>query len=427
MPSVSPLSTGLFETHVQRARAFLAEGNAELAEQDLAEAYLLRPRDQAVLSLLGVLYFKQGRLERAQEVFEKLAAAAPKDAAILFNLGLINFKLNRFREAEAAFTQALASASDRPRIHFYLAATYERHGRTREAIHQYRLARSASDRGGAFRQHGDPTTEIPRPALGDTEPGSGPIAPPVDHDFQGPDDGDESLFGASKLIQIPDAEIQASGIQSQDLAALSRAQVALRPEVLRLGAEEEDLFLGPRKALPLAKMVLKRRDLLEVPFEGRIFFKRGALVSSTGHVSFWVKDNKGDSGERLVIGSGAGTLLLSSSDAGISLLFSEPSRKLWVAPDRILACEDSLQPRYVQIAAMEATALEIEGTGFAALTFKGLPSCVRVHIGQPFEGPLSSVIAWSGSLRAEMGLSPTTDEPSVFISGDGEVLFEGSS
>ncbi len=29
MPSVSPLSTGLFETHVQRARAYLAEGKAD--------------------------------------------------------------------------------------------------------------------------------------------------------------------------------------------------------------------------------------------------------------------------------------------------------------------------------------------------------------------------------------------------------------
>ncbi len=67
MPSVSPLSTGLFETHVQRARGFLAEGKADLAEKDLAEAYLLKPRDVTVLSLLGVLYFKQGRLERAED------------------------------------------------------------------------------------------------------------------------------------------------------------------------------------------------------------------------------------------------------------------------------------------------------------------------------------------------------------------------
>ena len=81
MPSVSPLSTGLFETHVQRARAFLAEGKADLAEKDLAEAYLLKPRDLSVLSLLGVLYFKQGRLERAEEVFGKLAASTPNDVS----------------------------------------------------------------------------------------------------------------------------------------------------------------------------------------------------------------------------------------------------------------------------------------------------------------------------------------------------------
>ena len=61
---------------------------------------------------------------------------------------------------------------------------------------------------------------------------------------------------------------------------------------------------------------------------------------------------------------------------------------------------------------------------FAALMWKGLPSCIRVHSDQPFEGPISSVIAWSGNLEAEMGLSPATDEPSLFISGEGEVLYE---
>lgn len=422
MPAVSPLSTGLFETHVQRARTFLSEGKAEMAEKDLAEAYLLKPRDVTVLSLLGVLYFKQGRLERAEEVFGKLAANSPHDAAILFNLGLINFKLNRFREAEMAFTQALAFTADKPRVHFYLAATYERHGRTREAIHQYRLARSASDNTGAFRQHGPQTAEIPRELAGDAEPSSNttkPIQAPLDNDFRGGDDDDEALFGASKLIQVPGADLQA-----KDQGPLPEAPVALRPEVLRLGADEEELFLGPRTAIPAPKMTLKRRDLLNIPFDGRIFFKRGALVSSEGHVTFWVKESKSTSGERLVIATGSGSLLLAAAGSGIGLLLSDPGRKLWVSPDRILACEDALQPRYVQVAAMEASVLEMEGHGFAALTWKGLPSCVRIQPDQPFEAPISSVIAWSGNLEAEMGLSPTGDEPSLFIAGEGEVLYE---
>ena len=201
--------------------------------------------------------------------------------------------------------------------------------------------------------------------------------------------------------------------------------MALRPEVLRLGAEEEDIFLGPRTPMVEPKMTLKRRDLLHVPFEGRIFFKRGALASSEGHVTFWVKEAKaGTSGERLVIATGSGALLLSAETLGIGLLLSDPGRKLWVSPDRILACEDSLQPRYVPVSSMDTMVLELEGSGFAALTWKGLPSCVRIHQDQPFEGPRSSVIAWSGTLEAEMGLSPATDEPSIFISGEGEVLFE---
>ncbi|MEO5762478.1 MAG: tetratricopeptide repeat protein [Vicinamibacteria bacterium] len=424
MPSVSPLSTGLFETHVQRARAFLAAGKSDLAEKDLAEAYLLKPRDVTVLSLLGVLYFKQGRLERAEEVFGKLAASSPNDSAILFNLGLINFKLNRFREAEMAFTQALSFSADRPRVHFYLAATYERHGRIREAIHQYRLARSATNTASAFRQHGTSTSEIPRHEMGATTnpTAAAPtktMSAPLDNDFRG-DDDDEVLFGASKLIQVPGAELQAP-----NQGPLPDTPVALRPEVLCLGTEEEDLFLGPRTPGIAPKMKLKRRDLVQVPFEGRIFFKRGALVSSEGHVTFWVKESKStSSGERLVIATGSGSLLLAAAGSGIGLLLSDHTRKLWVAPDRILACEDSLQPRYVQVAAMEASVLEMEGNGFAALTWNGLPSCVRVHSDQPFEAPLSSVIAWSGTLEAEMGLSPVTDEPSLFISGEGEVLYE---
>jgi|CXWL01.1.fsa_nt_gi Flp pilus assembly protein TadD len=422
MPSVSPLSTGLFETHVQRARACLSEGKADLAEKELAEAYLLKPRDLTVLSLLGVLYFKQGRLERAEEVFGKLAAGAPSDPAILFNLGLINFKLNRFREAELAFTQSLANSNDKPRVHFYLGATYERHGRIREAIHQYRLARASGDAVNAFRAHGSAATEkdVGGETLPTPEPRSG--ATPLDNDFQGaPDsDDDEVLFGASKLVQVPGAEIQA-----RNLGPVSDAPVALRPEVLRLGSEEEDLFLGPQTPSVSPKMTLKRRDLVQTPFDGRIFFKRGALASSEGHVTFWVKEAKGTSGERLVIATGSGSLLLSAAGAGIGLLASDPGRKLWVAPERILACEDALQPRYVQIAGMDSHVLEMEGQGFAALTWKGLPSCVRVHRDQPFEAPLSSVIAWSGRLEAEMGLSPTTDEPSIFISGNGEVLYEG--
>ncbi len=422
MPSVSPLSTGLFETHVQRARALLAAGKADEAERDLAEAYLLKPRDVTVLSLLGVLYFRQGRLERAEEVFGKLAASTPNDPAILFNLGLINFKLNRFREAELAFTQALVSSGDRPRVHFYLAATYERHGRTREAIHQYRLARSASNRDSAFRQHGAVTSETRRPRdNANLEAAAKPISAPLDNDFHG-DEDDETLFGASKLIQVPGAELLAANPG----APLPVAPVALRPEVLRLGAEEEDLFLGPQAKMPTAGMTLRRRDLLQVPVEGRMFFKRGALASSEGHVTFWVKESRSNpSGERLVIATGSGSLLLSSAGFGIGLLLCEPGRKLWVAPDRILACEDALQPRYVQVAKMEESVLEMEGHGFAALTWKGLPSCVRVREDQPFEGPRSAVVAWSGALEAEMGLSPATDEPSLFISGEGEVLFEG--
>ena len=422
MPAVSPLSTGLFDSHVRRARTLMAEGKADLAERELSEAYFMKPRDSSVLGLLGVLYFRQGRLERAEEVFGKLASATPEDSAILFNLGLINFKLNRFREAEAAFTQALTKAKDRARIHFYLAATYERHGRPREAIHQYRLARAAADGATAFRDHGSATQEFSRPSFL-----AGPPAVPDAPEFDAPegDDGadtDEALFGASKLIQVPGAELQAANV-----APVAEAPVPLQAEVLRLGAEEQDLFLGVGPPPKPPRVVLHRRDLLEVPFEGRIFFKRGALVRSTGHVTFWVKEARGRSTERLVIATGSGSVVLSSAPHGVGLLAADQGRKLWVAPERILACEETLQPRYTPMRGLERVVLELEGAGYAAVQWSGMPSCVRVHDDHPFEGPVSSVLAWSGRLESEIGLNPSTDEPSIFISGEGEVLFESAA
>lgn len=428
MPAASPLSTGLFDSHLERAKSHLAGGQAEQAEKELSEAYFLRPRDRKVLGLLGVLYFKQGRLERAEEVFDKLSKETPDDSAVLFNLGLINFKLNRFREAEGAFLQALQFTKDRPRVHFYLGATYEKHGRIREAIHQFRLARAAHS---ALRSKTSPI-DLPPPPTGLTEGIARPKAAvqrssdstvdfipaptlpapkaiPIDETNE-----DEGFFGEAKLVQIPGSELQASGTLRDDVS------LSLQPEVLKLGAEEEDVFLGGSAGTPTTTMVLRQRDTIEIPFDGRVFFRRGTLVSSTGHVNFWVKERSGESGDRLVIATGSGSLLLRDGGQSIGLIACEVGRKLWARGEKILAAEDTLQPRYVALANSggAASVVEMEGSGFAVVAWKELPHCVRVRLDQPLVAKADAIIAWSGAISARAGAAPDVIE----LRGEGEAL-----
>lgn len=441
MPAVSPLSTGLFDAHLERGRSFLSAGQAEPAERELSEAYFLRPRDKAVLGLLGVLYFKQGRLERAEEVFQKLSKESADDAAVLFNLGLINFKLNRFREAETAFVQALALTKDKPRVHFYLGATYEKHGRVREAIHQFRLARGS---------HGTPppdpnddtpitaemarpdfddspmTKTVPLPRLETTSAPRGartaPIPQPPAAAAPAAREEDTGLFGEAKLVQVPGAEIQAPA------GAVAEQPLALQPEIIQLGAEEADAFLGPVATPPVTNIRLRQRDVVEVPFDGRVFFRKGSLISSTGRVNFWVKEGASAGIERLVIASGQGSLVLSDAGKSIGLIAGEAGRKLWARPDRVIAADESLQPRYVTMSGATTLSgvLELEGAGFAAVSWSRLPHCARVRPGEPLRVSVTALTAWSGDLTAKLLVEGRHGGAAevVELAGDGEALIE---
>src|SRR5215470_18552552 len=136
----APFDQGLFLKHFNKGKAHYDEKRYLEAERELEEAYLLRPRDQKVLNLLGLVYFKQDKYEKAEEVYRKLVAESPEAHTLFYNLGLIYFKLNRLEDAENAFLKALELAGGNPKINFYLGSIYERLHRFQDAIYQYRQA-----------------------------------------------------------------------------------------------------------------------------------------------------------------------------------------------------------------------------------------------------------------------------------------------
>src|SRR3954467_13264041 len=136
----APFDQGLFLKHFNKGKAHYDEKRFEEAERELEEAYLLRPRDQKVLNLLGLVYFKQDKYDKAEEVYRKLAAESPDAHTLFYNLGLIYFKLGRLEEAETAFLKALELNRENAKINFYLGSIYERLRRFQDAIYQYRQA-----------------------------------------------------------------------------------------------------------------------------------------------------------------------------------------------------------------------------------------------------------------------------------------------
>ena len=136
----APFDQGLFLTHLNKGKGFYDERRYEDAERELEEAYLLRPRDQKVLNLLGLVYFKQEKYDKAEEIYRKLVTESPEAHTLFYNLGLIHYKLGRLEEAETTFLKALELAKDNAKINFYLGYVYERLHRFQDAIYQYRQA-----------------------------------------------------------------------------------------------------------------------------------------------------------------------------------------------------------------------------------------------------------------------------------------------
>ncbi|HKC11918.1 MAG TPA: tetratricopeptide repeat protein, partial [Vicinamibacteria bacterium] len=115
-----PFDQGLFLTHFNKGKELYEARRFEDAERELEEAYLMRPRDQKVLNLLGLVYFRQDKFEKAEEVYRKLVAESPEAHTLFYNLGLIYFKLSRLEDAESAFLKALELTKENPKINFYL-------------------------------------------------------------------------------------------------------------------------------------------------------------------------------------------------------------------------------------------------------------------------------------------------------------------
>jgi len=457
-----PFDEGLFLTQLNKGREAFEARKFEEAERQLEEAYLLRPRDLRVLNLLGLVYFRGDKLVKAEEVYRKLIAQSPDVPTLHHNLGLICFKLGRLEDAEQAFRKALELSEGNPKIHFYLGSIYERMQRYKDAIFQYRQAganlmvqrlQGRLDHPGSATDPGTTTlpptsaTSVPPPAHAAlstedtlpprrTGPTTGAVAALVAAASAAAGRSAPAAPVSPELSEEPDPLLLAAGKQLRPVSPTLLAGETKEPAEQKPPQEAEPLSLPPLTTAEPGREVFRvlERGLLEVDFSGKVYIRQGTIYSYTGNLTFWVKDRRPGGQVSLAIVTGTGRLILSSGEREISFLplSGEP---VFVSPDRLLACEEGLQPRFVRMGEPSPVELiALDGAGTAALSVASRPLPLAVRPGVPVCVPAASVVAWTGALTAQVVQDPQVYEvvlPStqggarlLRLEGNGRVLLE---
>lgn len=174
---------------------------------------------------------------------------------------------------------------------------------------------------------------------------------------------------------------------------------------------------------------------MEINFTGKIFIKQGTIYSYSGNLTFWVKEKRGAGRPALVIITGTGKVILRDHQREITLMQVD-DESIHVEPGHLLACEETLTPRYVPLGS-PASALEflaLEGRGMVALSVASRPLALSVTPDLPVSVPSASIITWSGTLIPylvddrqlyEVMLPPGGHAtPLVRLEGSGRVLVE---
>jgi len=461
----APFDQGLFLKHFNKGKAHYDEKRYLEAERELEEAYLLRPRDQKVLNLLGLVYFKQDKYDKAEEVYRKLAAESPDAHTLFYNLGLIYFKLARLEEAETAFLKALELNRENAKINFYLGSIYERLHRFQDAIYQYRQAganlmvRRVEDKIAAGKPAAAAAAVVAAASGGAASPSAtrppakGSDTRPIPRVKPKPDDTAEFLakdvargledlentLPPNKTLRPVSDTLLSPSAPRRNLdtdTARFRLPGASRPappgDGARAARDPTEQTLPPRQGEGFRFL---ENNLMEIDFSGKVFIKQGTIYSYGGNLTFWVKDRRPGGQPALVIITGTGKVILTEKDREVTFM-QVHDETIFVEPAHLLACEESLTPQYIPVGeGGTVEVLSLEGRGMVALSVASKPMALPVTPDLPVSVPASSVITWSGAItprvvedqqiQAVMApLSGSRPGPVIRLEGTGRVLVE---
>ncbi|MEE9218243.1 MAG: tetratricopeptide repeat protein [Acidobacteriota bacterium] len=456
---------GIFLVHLNKGKELLGGGALEEAREQLEKARSLRPDEDRVLNLLGMLYFKMEKHTEAREVYLRLIGIHPNEAVLHLNLGILEFKENRFQDAERHLQQAQEISPDNPKPHMYLGLIYnkqddleraaehlKRAGATRllEKVEQKRRQRSAAHVDGTNQARGSANFRVQDGAgSAQKEVPPGPQQPPLTTP-----DIDSILAGLSALGDAPTGIIQAppDGESEPAVVAPPAPLQPLEPRApasLGSASTAPPVSLDPSTVLdlgaaPIAAARLGANafgpfrhpgaGLLSMEVASSAFIRRGSVTHYSGRLDFSRDRHTG-----LILVKGQGTLFL-SQDGERTLLVELAGHTLSVSSAHLLACSEGIQIEDSALALgtgeSSSRALRLLGQGCVALAVDGETLCLDVEVERPAAADPRRVVAWSGELRAEALASEILREVmtagaqgvlSVRFEGRGTVLVEQSA
>ena len=215
-----------------------------------------------------------------------------------------------------------------------------------------------------------------------------------------------------------------------------------QPKLLTWGGQEQrgtesSVYARMRRRYDIFRYL--ENNLMEVNFSGKVFIKQGTIYSYSGNLTFWVKPQREESVPPLVIVSSTGKLLLTDRQRDISVMQIE-DEEIFVEPSHLLACQETLTPRYAVIEKDDGTpglhVLMIKGAGVLALSVATSPLLLTVQKPYPVNVSSSSLISWTGELAptivedealAEIMLPGSAEGVNLRLGGEGRLMMEKSS
>jgi len=407
--SAPAFDQGIFLLHLNKGREHLQRGDFDKARLELEEGLKLRPSDEMVLNLLGMVYFRLELRHEAVGIYRMLLTMHPEADILHSNLGILEFKEGNHDEAAKELTEALRLNPRNPKPHLYLGLIARLRGRDEECLEHLRQAgadalvarlRSARDAGRAASREADPP---PSPLLAESQPDRG--------------SREETVALGGEVLEFVRRGADFSG-PGASTAPPSWGVLDLR-EIVE-GQEKRRSLVGE------SLFALKGASSLEVAFLGRIGVRDGAVILASGEMRT----------SAILPGfteiRGPGRVLVSGSNASI-LLFPLTAQRVYVSESRLLAWEGSLDVSAGTTSEQKDRAsVRMSGTGSFGMGVGKEPLVVELRGGHPLRVAWSRLIAWTDDVKT--GAEPAGEMSSIMggegsvalASGEGQILIDAA-